>query len=192
MFSTTHVQQSSPTPSAEAANPTQLCYNHNHTANEGSETVSLGTVLTGYADVVAADKAAGGSNGAGEENVEGEPAGVLLALPGSRAHRGRSCHCHRACLRLRARSVRAEIPTPQTGGRTRDLVAPIERAPSSSLARAPWWALGFGPWGTLSAALVKPWGFFGHLPIQVLESWLCCRLSPLSANHWTKCHINEL
>jgi hypothetical protein len=137
MYSTTHVQQSSATPSAEAANPTQLCYNHNHTANEGSETVSLGTVLTGYADVVAADKAAGGSNGAGEENVEGEPAGVLLVLPGSRAHRGRSCHCHRACLRLRARSVRAEIPTPQTGGRTRDLVAPIERAPSSSLARAP-------------------------------------------------------
>ena len=49
-------------------------------------------MVTGYADVVADDKAPSGSDGAGEEDVEGELAGVLLALPGPGAHRGRSCH----------------------------------------------------------------------------------------------------
>ena len=70
-------------------------------------------MVTGYADVVADDKAPGGSDGAGEEDVEGEPAGVLLALPGSGAHRGQNCH--RACLRAPG--------TVRSGGRSSDLVA---------------------------------------------------------------------
>jgi hypothetical protein len=79
--------------------------------------------VTGYADVVADDEAAGGGDGAGEEDVEGEPAGVLLALPlplpGARRRRRRSSH-RAACLRAQPEPVSPRTRNEGRGSRPVD------------------------------------------------------------------------